>query len=146
MSKLLRMSFSEKQVTPSKEEWLKILDGKEIGRTSMNKLIMNYLVTGKYIVFVETIVNYLVINYALEGFKEAAEKFQEESGVGPTVELNSLDDRIHIRDFIMTGRIQEAIARMNHLHPELLDNDRYLYFHLQVINLYHSYYVLIIKN
>lgn len=68
----------------------------------------------------------------LEGFKEAAEKFQQESGVGPTVELNSLDDRIRIRDSIMNGRIQEATALINQLHPELLDNDRYLYFHLQV--------------
>lgn len=42
----LRMGFAEKHVTPTKDEWIKILDGKEIGRTSMNKLIMNYLVTG----------------------------------------------------------------------------------------------------
>lgn len=59
-----------------------------------------------------------------------------ESGVGPTVELNSLDDRIRIRDAIQNGRIQEATALINQLHPELLDNDRYLYFHLQVIILY----------
>ncbi|GLV41372.1 Houki [Carabus blaptoides fortunei] len=75
--------------------------------------------------------NYLVT----EGFKEAAEKFQMESGVGPTVELNSLDDRIRIRDAIQNGRIQEATALVNQLHPELLDNDRYLYFHLQQLHL-----------
>lgn len=50
----------------------------------------------------------------------------------PTVDLYSLDDRIRIRDAIMSGRIQEATAVINQLHPELLDNDRYLYFHLQV--------------
>lgn len=50
----------------------------------------------------------------------------------PTVDLYSLDDRIRIRDAIMSGRIQEATAIINQLHPELLDNDRYLYFHLQV--------------
>lgn len=70
----------------------------------------------------------------LEGFKEAAEKFHLESGINPTVDLNSLDNRIHIRDAIMNGRIQEATALVNQLHPELLDNDRYLYFHLQVIH------------
>lgn len=32
----------------------------------------------------------------------------------------------------MNGKIQEATALINQLHPELLDNDRYLYFHLQV--------------
>ncbi|XP_017771341.1 PREDICTED: glucose-induced degradation protein 8 homolog [Nicrophorus vespilloides] len=100
---------------PSKDDWVRLLDSKDIGRSSMNKLIMNYLVT--------------------EGFKEAAEKFQQESGVGPTVELNSLDDRIRIRDAIINGRVQEATAFINQLHPELLDNDRYLYFHLQQLHL-----------
>lgn len=74
-------------------------------------------------------------DFFVEGFKEAAEKFQQESGVGPTVELNSLDDRIRIRDCIMNGRIQEATVLINQLHPELLDNDRYLYFHLQQLHL-----------
>jgi hypothetical protein len=70
-----------------------------------------------------------------EGFKEAAEKFQQESGISPSMELDSLDDRIRIRDAIQSGRIQEATALVNQLHPELLDNDRYLYFHLQVMHL-----------
>jgi hypothetical protein len=70
-----------------------------------------------------------------EGFKEAAEKFQQESGISPSMELDSLDDRIRIRDAIQSGRIQEATALVNQLHPELLDNDRYLYFHLQVMEL-----------
>ena len=72
----------------------------------------------------------------VEGFKEAAEKFQIESGIEPSVELNSLDDRIKIREAIQGGNIQEATALVNQLHPELLDNNRYLYFHLQV-----SFYV-----
>lgn len=79
-----------------------------------------------------SIVWVLIVVVFLEGFKEAAEKFQMESGVGPTIELNSLDDRIRIRDAIQKGRIQEATALINQLHPEMLDNDRYLYFHLQV--------------
>lgn len=32
----------------------------------------------------------------------------------------------------MNGRIEEATTLINQLHAELLDNDRYLYFHLQV--------------
>jgi len=44
-----------------------------------------------------------------------------------------MDDRIKIRDAIQSGRIQEATALVNQLHPELLDNDRYLFFHLQVV-------------
>ena len=70
--------------------------------------------------------------YLPEGFKEAAEKFRMESGIQPNVDLDTLDERIKIRDAIQTGRIEEAIALVNNLHPELLDNDRYLFFHLQV--------------
>ncbi|KAM7405116.1 hypothetical protein PAMP_012401 [Pampus punctatissimus] len=66
-----------------------------------------------------------------EGFKEAAEKFRMESGIEPSVDLDSLDERIKIREMILKGQIQEAIALINSLHPELLDTNRYLYFHLQ---------------
>lgn len=82
-----------------------------ITRADMNKLIMNYLVT--------------------EGFKEAAEKFRVESGIQPSVDLDTLDDRIKIREAIQDGHIQRAISLVNDIHPELLDNNRYLYFHLQ---------------
>lgn len=67
-----------------------------------------------------------------EGFKEAAEKFRMESGIEPSVDLNSLDERIRVREMILKGQIQDAIALINSLHPELLDTNRYLYFHLQV--------------
>ncbi|XP_059618768.1 glucose-induced degradation protein 8-B homolog [Phlebotomus argentipes] len=97
------------------EEWMTRLNSYQIPQAEMNKMIMNYLVT--------------------EGFKEAAEKFQAEAGVEPTVELNSLDNRILIRDAVQNGRIQEATHLVNQLHPELLDNDRYLYFHLQQLHL-----------
>lgn len=73
-------------------------------------------------------------NFA-EGFKEAAEKFQLEAGLEPSVELSSLDDRILIREAVQNGRIQEATHLVNQLHPELLDNDRYLFFHLQQLQL-----------
>lgn len=110
------MSFPEKQDGISKDEWVaKLEEGSHMQRVSMNNLIMNYLVT--------------------EGFKEAAEKFQQESGVDPMIELSSLDHRIRIRDAIQNGRIQEATDLVNQLHPELLDNDRYLYFHLQQLHL-----------
>lgn len=46
--------------------------------------------------------------------------------------MNSLDERIKIRELILKGQIQDAIALINSLHPELLDTNRYLYFHLQV--------------
>ena len=72
--------------------------------------------------------------YLIEGFKEAAEKFRVESGIQPNMELDGLDDRIKIRDAVQNGRVEDAISLVNSLHPELLDQDRYLYFHLQVLN------------
>lgn len=41
------MSYSEKQEVTSKDEWLKLLEENDLGRSNMNKLIMNYLVTGE---------------------------------------------------------------------------------------------------
>jgi len=101
---------AEKSVEVSLQSWLETLQLLQITRVDMNRLIMNYLVT--------------------EGFKEAAEKFHMESGIQPRVELDTLEERIKIRDAIQRGHIQEAINLINSLHPELLDNNKHLYFHL----------------
>merc|ERR1711983_676634 len=70
-----------------------------------------------------------------EGFKEAAEKFRLEAGISPlgdkNSDLSSMDNRIKIRDCIQAGKVSEATALVHQLHPELLDDDRYLFFHLQ---------------
>jgi len=105
------MSFSEKNDDVTQNQWMEKLEELRIQRADMNKLIMNYLVT--------------------EGFKEAAEKFQLESGINPLIDLDNLDHRIKIRDAIQNGKIQEAISMVNRLYPELLDDNRYLFFHLQ---------------
>ncbi|XP_055964098.1 glucose-induced degradation protein 8 homolog isoform X2 [Sorex fumeus] len=104
------MSYAEKPDEITKDEWMEKLNNLHVQRADMNRLIMNYLVTG---------------------FKEAAEKFRMESGIEPSVDLETLDERIKIREMILKGHIQEAIALVNSLHPELLDTNRYLYFHLQ---------------
>lgn len=109
------MSLPEKPPETSKEEWLQKLESLHVQRSDMNRLIMNYLVT--------------------EGFKEAAERFEEESGLSPPIDLSTMDNRIQIRQAIQNGRTQEATLLVNQLHPELLDNDRYLYFHLQQLHL-----------
>jgi len=67
-----------------------------------------------------------------EGFKEAADKFRVESGIEPCSDLSMLDDRIKVREAVLSGNIQSAIGLVNDLYPELLDNDRLLCFHLQV--------------
>ena len=42
-----------------------------------------------------------------------------------------MDSRIKIRDAIQAGRVAEATAMVHQIYPELLDDDRYLFFHLQ---------------
>lgn len=139
------MSYAEKPDDITKEEWMEKLNNVHIQRADMNRLIMNYLVTGEACPAWLLTATYLYASKRLslffffrcgfsvsEGFKEAAEKFRMESGIEPSVDLDTLDERIKIREMILKGQIQEAIALINSLHPELLDTNRYLYFHLQV--------------
>ena len=76
--------------------------------------------------------------FLIEGFKEAAEKFKEEADIKSNVELSGMDSRIKIRDAIQAGKIQEATLMVHQMYPELLDDDRYLFFHLQVSKKAHS--------
>ncbi len=82
-------------------------------RSAMNRLVMNYLVT--------------------EGFKEAAEKFQVEADLPRPqgLEGDGMDGRIRIRDAIQDGRVADAVALVQTIHPELLDDDRRLFFLLR---------------
>ena len=77
----------------------------------MNKLVMNYLV--------------------IEGYKEAAEKFEEECGTPPGIDLPSISNRMATRVAIQNGDIQAAIERANELNPLILDENPKLFFHLQ---------------
>ncbi|KAK8384517.1 hypothetical protein O3P69_014234 [Scylla paramamosain] len=92
-------------------EWLEETNKMHIHRADMNKLIMNYLV--------------------MEGFKEAAEKFSIEANIKPPMDLDQLDERIRIRTAIQNGQFQEAMRMVTALHPEILDDNSQLYFHLQ---------------
>ena len=107
----------------------------QLPRNSMNELVMNYLVTGKqtkkYRFLSETKKMTPFFSRETEGFKEAAEKFKDEAGIKSNVELSGMDSRIKIRDAIQAGRVAEATAMVHQIYPELLDDDRYLFFHLQ---------------
>eukprot|EP01112_Ceratiomyxa_fruticulosa_P012462 TRINITY_DN3451_c0_g1_i1.p1 TRINITY_DN3451_c0_g1~~TRINITY_DN3451_c0_g1_i1.p1 ORF type:complete len:225 (+),score=51.30 TRINITY_DN3451_c0_g1_i1:95-769(+) len=103
------MSSSKKTVTLS--EWEKKLAEVKISKEDLNKLVMNYLV--------------------IEGYKDAAEMFQKESGTTPGIDLSSVTDRMAIRAAIQKGEVDEAIDRVNDLDPNLLDMNPTLFFHLQ---------------
>ncbi len=79
----------------------------------------------------------------LEGFKEAAEKFGSETGICYPYNLESLNERIKIREALEVGDIEKAINKINSLHPELIDTNRPLAFHLRVIHIYDQNYSII---
>lgn len=59
--------------------------------------------------------DYLVI----EGYKDAAERFSNETGLSPQVDLESIENRMNIRSAIQRGDVDDAIGRVNELDPEV---------------------------
>lgn len=71
--------------------------------------------------------NYLVI----EGYKDAAECFSQETGLQTTVDVSSIQDRMTIRTAVQSGAVEDAMEKVNDLDPEILDTNPRLFFHLQ---------------
>jgi len=93
-----------------RDEWERKCAEVKITKADLNKLVMNYLV--------------------IEGYKDAAERFQQESNTDPGVELSTVSDRMAIRTAIQRGDVDEGIERVNDLNPEILDTNPKIYFHL----------------
>lgn len=105
----------------STEEWVSNLNKSTLKRNDINMLIMDYLIS--------------------EGFKEAAERFKSEANIDNNKLLEGkvycqtdeqIDQRIAVRNAIENGNIEQAIGLINDYYPELIDNNRPLYFKLQV--------------
>lgn len=83
-------------------------------------------------------VDKLVLNYlVIEGFKEAAEEFIQESGLNEqedikSLDLGSIDYRLKVRQAIQGGEISSAVRELNNFDPEILDNNPNVYFHLKL--------------
>ncbi len=95
----------------SMEDWEERLAQKNIPKSILNDLVMNYLV--------------------IEGYKDAAECFREESGAEPSVDLESIAGRMATRVALQNGDVEEAMSLANALNPLVLEENRALYFHLQ---------------
>ncbi|KAE8234702.1 hypothetical protein CF326_g248, partial [Tilletia indica] len=95
----------------SKPQWEHRLNHINISKDDLNRLVMDYLV--------------------IEGYKDAAERFAAESGLSPQVDLESIENRMLIRNAIQRGDVENAIGKVNELDPEILDNNHLLFFHLQ---------------
>ena len=59
--------------------------------------------------------DYLVI----EGYKSAAEEFSQEANIAPTVDFESIESRMVIRQALQRGDVEDAITRVNDLNPEV---------------------------
>ncbi|KAJ1921405.1 hypothetical protein H4219_000722 [Mycoemilia scoparia] len=87
------------------------LNGKGSWQVDLNRLVMNYLI--------------------IEGYKDAAEKFKEETQLDTDIDTMYIEDRMRIRFCIQDGKIMEAIRYINEVNPELLETDPRLFFRLQ---------------
>lgn len=47
------------------------------------------------------------------------------------INLDTITDRVQVRNSIQNGDVEKAIEQVNDLNPEILDNDPKLYFRLQ---------------
>ncbi|ANB13078.1 Tna1p [Sugiyamaella lignohabitans] len=110
----------------SKEQWEARLAETSISKSDLNYMILNYLV--------------------VEGYQSAAMKFAQEAGLlssNQSILNGSIKDRMTIKSLIHSGKIQDAIEKINDTDPELLDTNTALHFsllRLQLIELIrHSY-------
>ncbi|KAG2023582.1 pg4 [Coprinopsis cinerea AmutBmut pab1-1] len=94
-----------------KEDWDRRLHEVDISKEELNQLIMDYLV--------------------IEGYKAAAEEFSQEANLAPTIDFESIESRMVIREALQRGDVEDAITRVNDLNPEILDTNPALYFRLQ---------------
>mmetsp|Transcript_71439 Transcript_71439/g.214753 ORF Transcript_71439/g.214753 Transcript_71439/m.214753 type:complete len:246 (+) Transcript_71439:52-789(+) len=95
----------------SEAEWAERLQAIDVDHATMNRLVMDYLI--------------------IEGHKEAAECFMEESGTDAGVDLETVGERMAIRTAIESGDVEHALERVRGLDPNILSANPDLRFRLQ---------------
>lgn len=64
--------------------------------------------------------NSVIMDYLIsEGYPSAAQKFALEANIQLKVDVNSIRERVDIRNAIYAGNIQSAIEKINELDPEV---------------------------
>lgn len=54
-----------------------------------------------------------------QGYVEAAQQFERESGTRPGVDLGAITERMHIRKAVQSGNVEAAIEAANDLDPQV---------------------------
>jgi hypothetical protein len=64
--------------------------------------------------------NRIVLDYLIiEGYCDAATEFAKEAGIDISVDYQSIEERMLIRQAVEAGRVDEAVRRVNELEPEV---------------------------
>ena len=64
--------------------------------------------------------NSVIMDYLIsEGYPSAAQKFALEANIQPRVDVESIRERVEIRNAIYGGDIQSAIEKINELNPQV---------------------------
>ncbi|CAM9586811.1 unnamed protein product, partial [Heterosigma akashiwo] len=89
----------------TREEWTRRLQDEEssVPTELVDRFIMDYLV--------------------IEGYKDAAYQFAQESGVQSSIDLETISDRVEIRQAVIDGDFEKAISMVNTLEPKLLEDN-----------------------
>ena len=65
-------------------------------------------------------INSLVMDYLVSaGFPRAAYSFAQEADVRPSLESESMQERVEIRSAILGGDMMSAIEKINELNPQV---------------------------
>ena len=65
----------------------------------------------------------VIMDYLIsEGYPSAAQKFAHEANIAPMLDVESIQERVEIREAIDAGDIQTAITKINELNPRVSPN------------------------
>jgi LisH len=65
-------------------------------------------------------INYLVMDYLVtNGYPSAAKRFAVEANIQPKADVESIQERVEIRNAIHSGDIQTAIEKINELNSQV---------------------------
>ncbi|KAI5363013.1 putative CRA domain-containing protein [Septoria linicola] len=81
-------------------------------------------------------INWVIMDYLVsEGYPAAAEKFAQETNLGNPDDLESIRERVAVRNAIHSGNVEEAIELINEIDHQILDHNQLLHFNLLQLQL-----------
>ena len=65
-------------------------------------------------------INWVIMDYLVsEGYPGAAEKFAQETNLCQPADIESIRERVRVRNAIHSGRIDEAVSLVNEMDPQV---------------------------